>query len=121
MGSGAARWLRYEEAESSLIERAHRRGQAAVDLTLGPHKWVYVIDLRRKVQRNPKTGTEREIRRSPAGKGGAVVWEVQASDPSSASSPWKPYEDDVNTRIERGFQAKQPTVDVWIGASARGP
>eukprot|EP00933_Yihiella_yeosuensis_P044834 TRINITY_DN40104_c0_g1_i1.p1 TRINITY_DN40104_c0_g1~~TRINITY_DN40104_c0_g1_i1.p1 ORF type:complete len:412 (+),score=75.52 TRINITY_DN40104_c0_g1_i1:20-1255(+) len=68
-------WSPYDGATSAKIEEAYQTGKSPVlNLRLGPHAWRYEIDLAKLVQRNPKTGKERPLRRT----------EVAASSPSSS-------------------------------------
>jgi len=55
-------WRAYGESSNELVERARVQGEERVVLKMGPRQWTYELDLRRKVQRNRKTGTERPIR-----------------------------------------------------------
>jgi len=55
-------WSEFEAGVSDQIERGRQQGKSKVECRIGPKAWRYEIDLRRFVQRNPKTGKERAIR-----------------------------------------------------------
>jgi len=59
----AGKWGAYRQGDSEQIERAYISKQTTLKLMLPPNGWTYVIDLAKSVQRNPKSNTERPIRR----------------------------------------------------------
>lgn len=71
-------WAPLEAAANDCLERARAEGRDQVELRLGPMGWKYQVDLRRHVQRNPKTGKERPIRLVQAGAGGAAQAPAQS-------------------------------------------
>lgn len=68
-------WLPFEPIVNMQINNARQRGQAQVQLKIGPKGWTYEIDLRKFVQRNPKTQKERPIRcgRAPTSAAGVAA------------------------------------------------
>mmetsp|Transcript_90714 Transcript_90714/g.142435 ORF Transcript_90714/g.142435 Transcript_90714/m.142435 type:complete len:426 (+) Transcript_90714:56-1333(+) len=59
-------WSPYDQDVSLKIEQDRARGKQVVEVRFGPKGWKYEIDLKKNVQRNPKTGTERPVRCVPA-------------------------------------------------------
>lgn len=80
-------WTPFDYNTNQLISAARSAGRAQVEVRLGPKGWTYEIDLRKFVQRNPKTGKERAIRCVKAapkeekgkGKGGKGAGKAEAS------------------------------------------
>jgi len=59
---GGGKWSPYTEDVCALCDAAYVRGSSMVTVRLGPQGWKYEVHLDRMVQRNPKTGAERQIR-----------------------------------------------------------
>jgi len=63
--TGAA-WQPFEPRVNALLEEARLADRPVVECCFGPKGWRYVLDLRRRVQRKPKSGRERALRCAPA-------------------------------------------------------
>lgn len=61
--SDEPKWIPYDVDVSDLIEEAWQKSVPSVEVRLGPKSWKYTIDFSQNVQRNPKTGQERSLRR----------------------------------------------------------
>lgn len=59
---GGGKWSPIPEDVCAVIDAAHDRGSSMVTVSLGPRGWMYELHLDRMVQRNPKTGAERQMR-----------------------------------------------------------
>lgn len=79
----AGEWSAYEASVTKTIEEARQRGQATLQVRLGPRAWMYELDLTAMVQRNPKTGKARPIR-SVSGSAPLPHGKLSAADVSAA-------------------------------------
>merc|ERR1711924_308831 len=71
-------WVPYQPDVNDKITRAHLQGERTLPVKLGPKAWSYEIDLSAMVQRNAKSGAERQIRcvdRPPQNRVGCVTCE----------------------------------------------
>jgi len=96
------RWVAYASEANAIIERGRAQGRDAVEVRAGPGGYSYLVNMRRLVQQNPKTGKERPIRfvKAPPQPGARVtepelleaidlfvdLETLPAAPPSSASS-----------------------------------
>lgn len=60
---GEAQWVPYDADVSDQIEEAWQKSLPSVEVRVGPKSWRYTIDFSQNVQRNPKSGQERSLRR----------------------------------------------------------